>query len=154
MVERYVDRFAGKKKEGKVYVAVVGGRSVSDYEFVKRAFFDAVMEEGLDIGSVVIVSGGAKGVDSLARRLARELGLDMVEILPDWERFGKSAGMRRNGEIVRLADVVVAVPAPDSRGTIDAIVKARKMKKKVYVKEYDPSPQISPEEEDVDICPF
>lgn len=70
-----------------VVVGIVGSRSFSD-----RVLFDSVVG-GLDVSTVV--SGGASGADSVAKSYASDHGLDYLEFLPDWSRFGRSAGPRR-----------------------------------------------------------
>ena len=70
-----------------------------------------------------IISGGAKGIDSLAQSAARQLGINFECILPDYERNGKFAPLVRNEEIVRHADLVLAFWDFKSRGTAYTIVK-------------------------------
>lgn len=64
-----------------------------------------------------IISGGARGVDTLARAAAQQLGLDFIEIKPNYEIFGNTAPLVRNDEIVRKADLVLAFWDMQSRGT-------------------------------------
>ena len=122
-----------RKDPDKIYVAVVGGRDVDDKEFVKRAFDSVVSKIEKP---PVIVSGGAKGVDSIARQIAEERRIEMVEIRADWNKYGKRAGILRNTAIVQVADVVVAIPGPHSRGTWDTVRKARQMNKPCFVFKY------------------
>ena len=82
----------------KFYLLVVGSRSITDYDLV-RSYLDALVLTDLVNFDIVIVSGGAKGVDSMAERYAEERGFDKVVIKADWNRFGKSAGYRRNAEM-------------------------------------------------------
>lgn len=72
----------------------------------------------------VVVSGGANGVDKWAAELAEERGIPVVVIRPNWKKYGKSAGFKRNGEIVEAADDVIAFWDGQSRGTLDTIKKA------------------------------
>lgn len=81
----------------------------------------------------IIVSGGAYGVDALAVAAGRRYGLAVIEILPDWEKFGKAAGMMRNSDIVAQCDRLVAFWDGMSRGTKDSIDKARKAGKRVEI---------------------
>ena len=75
--------------------------------------------------NTVIVSGGAKGVDSWAAEAARKAGLT-VEVYPaDWETYGKGAGFIRNSTIVEKSDKVTAFWDQHSKGTADTIKKAR-----------------------------
>jgi hypothetical protein len=81
----------------------------------------------------IIVSGGARGVDSVAANTARDCGLE-VEIIPAlWNVYGRQAGMIRNGEIVRKADQVIAFWDETSRGTLDSIKKAKAQNKPLEV---------------------
>lgn len=85
----------------------------------------------------IIVSGGARGVDSYARGAAERYGLICIEVRPAWRRRDgtqdKNAGHRRNSVIIDLADEVVAFWDGRSRGTEDSIVKAEYAKKPVQV---------------------
>lgn len=45
---------------------------------------------------ITIISGGANGADQLAERYARENGIKIIVMPANWEKFGKSAGYRRN----------------------------------------------------------
>lgn len=85
----------------------------------------------------VVVSGGARGVDSVAAEAARARGLEVVEHLPDYERHGsKMAPLVRNILIVDDSDEIVAFPASWSTGTWHAIGIARDKDKSVCVKKH------------------
>lgn len=73
-----------------------------------------------------LVHGGAKGADEIAAEIARELRWAIEEHPADWDRLGKSAGPRRNAEMVAAgAEVCLAFVMPDSVGTLDCIRRAR-----------------------------
>lgn len=95
-----------------------------------RAFLVRLDRDGLEI-----VSGGALGVDSIARAFARSESVPLREHLPDYDRHGIRAPLLRNALIVKDADEVHAWPAPWSRGTHDTIGKAREAGKKLVVHE-------------------
>ena len=84
----------------KSNVAVIGSRGFGDY-----ALLSAKLGE-YEIGK--IVSGGARGADSLAARFARERGLELQEFLPDYKKYGRGAPLVRNKLIVDAADMVVS----------------------------------------------
>jgi hypothetical protein len=107
-------------------VAVIGSRQYPDLDRVRRYV------RTLPIGTTV-VSGGAKGVDSVAAQTARQCGLAVIEHLPDWKRYGKSAGMIRNWDIIRPADLVVAFIHNDSPGTKRSIEIAHELGKVVII---------------------
>lgn len=74
---------------------VVGSRDFSDYEFMKRKL-DKVLARQTN---VMIVSGGARGADSLAERYAREKNYPLRVFPARWDELGKSAGYIRNREM-------------------------------------------------------
>lgn len=49
-----------------------------------------------------IVSGGARGVDNCARSYAQTHGIKLTEFLPEYEKFGRSAPLKRNITIIRM----------------------------------------------------
>ncbi len=87
--------------------------------------------DDLDISE--IVSGGARGADSLARRYAQLRGIKLTEFLPDWKTLGRSAGILRNIKIIDSAERVVAFWNGTSRGTKHAISYAKAQKKPVKI---------------------
>ena len=64
-----------------------------------------------------IVSGGAMGVDTSAREYALAHGLRLTEFRPDYARYGRSAPLRRNRQIVEYADLVLLFWDGSSHGT-------------------------------------
>jgi len=100
-----------------VKVAIVGSRNFRS----KGNVADFV---GSLPGDAVIVSGGARGVDSWAVESA---GSRLVEVYPaEWEKWGRSAGFRRNQTIVDASDEVYAFWDGLSKGTLDSIQRAAK----------------------------
>ena len=117
-------------------LAVIGGRDFKNYELLLKCL---TRWGSYPLGFGVIdevVSGGAKGADSLAAKAAKELDIDVTEIIPDWDRFGKSAGFIRNTEIINSADAVLAFWDGTSRGTKDSIDKAIEIGLEVFIITY------------------
>ncbi len=106
-------------------VAVIGSRDFNDYELVKTALSP--------INITLLVSGGAKGADSLGERYAKENNIETLIFKPDWEKHGKAAGMIRNTDIVNNADTIIAFWDGESRGTKDSISKAEKLGKNIII---------------------
>ena len=75
-------------------VIIAGGRDFSDYELLKSKC-DYYLSN-LDNPKVIIISGAARGADSLGEQYARERGYDIDSHPADWDKYGKSAGYRRN----------------------------------------------------------
>lgn len=112
-------------------VAVVGGRTYTDYDTMCR-----VLDRLTKI--TTIVSGGAIGADSLGARYAVDRGIDLVVYRPDWDRYGRGAGFRRNKTIVNNSDIVYAFWDGVSKGTSNTINYAKKLGVKCVVVPYDP----------------
>lgn len=87
----------------------------------------------LPVGTEEIVSGGARGIDTSAREYARRAGLRLTEFLPDYDRYGKYAPLRRNLQIIDYADEVYAFWDGKSSGTKYVIEHCRKKNKKCRI---------------------
>lgn len=94
-------------------LAVVGSRTFEDYELLS-----ANLQR---INPSIVISGGAKGADSLAKEWAKVNNKQYIEHLPDWESHGNSAGYRRNQLIVQNADGLIAFWDGQSKGTKHSI---------------------------------
>jgi hypothetical protein len=83
----------------------------------------------------LVVEGGARGADTLAREWARKAGVRCETIPADWDRWGKGAGARRNIEMLeRYPEVlVIAFPMPQSKGTWHCVFEARKRGHEVII---------------------
>lgn len=67
--------------------------------------------------NAVIVSGGAKGVDTWAEDVAKFEMMATDIYHAEWAKYGKTAGFRRNNDIVRNCDFVIAFWYNKSKGT-------------------------------------
>lgn len=104
-------------------VAVIGSRGL-DFE-IQRKY--------LPENTTVIISGGARGIDKSAARLAGQYGIALEEYLPDYEKYGSRAPLKRNDEIIDRADIVVAFWDGKSTGTGYGISLCRKKEKPLIV---------------------
>lgn len=124
-------------------VGIVGDRTVNDYSLIDKA----VKQSGFSITEVV--SGGARGVDSLARQWASDNGLPFTEFKARWDdlkapgaivrtnkwgrKYNANAGFARNTSIVDYADAIIAIqPNGPTSGTQDTVKKAKKAKKPLH----------------------
>ena len=112
-------------------IGIVGSRSFPQLKLVEWFISD------LPLG-VVIVSGGAQGVDRSAAEFGRQRGLDIIKCLPDLagckERHDFTIKYyERNQRIVDQSDLIVAFTEKESGGTWDTIKRARKCGKPVKV---------------------
>lgn len=122
---------------GMTSLAIVGSRSFTNYVLLKETINQFYPSPG-DI--LEIVSGGAKGADSLAERYARENNIRMIRLRPKWRNdqgiYNPRAGFDRNKHIVSRASHVVAFWDKNSRGTLDSINYAKKLGKRLDVIEF------------------
>lgn len=109
-------------------IAVVGSRNFRDYTFLSK-----ILSKVSNITS--IVSGGADGADSLAEQYAELHGIRLKLFLPEYEKYGKSAPIIRNRDIISNADMCIAFWDGKSRGTKHTIslAKKRAIPTEVYV---------------------
>jgi hypothetical protein len=115
-----------------IKVIIAGGRDFQDWdklvEVCDRAF--------KDYKQIEIVSGAANGADKLGERYANERG-HLIKLFPaDWDKYGKSAGYRRNAEIADYAGALVAFWDGKSRGTSHMINLAKSKELKVLIINY------------------
>ena len=87
--------------------AVIGSRNIEPENLGKY----------LPTGTSEIVSGGAKGVDTVAREYALAHNIKLTEFLPEYSRYKKAAPLKRNIQIAEYADMVLAFWDGKSRGT-------------------------------------
>jgi hypothetical protein len=103
-------------------VIISGSRSFEDYELLKKE--NKAFLEGLE--EVEIVSGVAMGADMLGIKYAREMNYGIKKFPANWERHGRSAGIKRNYEMACYANALICFWDGKSRGTANMIEVARK----------------------------
>lgn len=120
----------------KFNIVIAGGREFNDYQFLK-ARMNHLCRNLADKGiAPVVISGKARGADSLGEQWAKEHGYEVIVKPADWDTHGKSAGYKRNEEMALIADAVVCFWDTNSKGTKHMIDLARKHRKIVYVYTY------------------
>ena len=107
-----------------VKVGIVGSRSITNKEYV-FSVLNFYLARLLEEKEVVVVSGGAVGIDSLGAQWAELRKLKTEIYLPDWQTHGKKAGFLRNQTIVDNSDYLIAITT-GSNGTADSIKRAQK----------------------------
>ncbi len=112
-----------------IKLAIVGSRTITDIKFLNGAIIMHLKNKIIS----EIISGGAKGVDSLAEQYAKEKNIPITIFLPDWDQHGKKAGYLRNIQIAKYSDVILAIWDGKSKGTEHTINLAKKHNKIVYV---------------------
>ena len=123
-------------------VVVAGSRGFNSYAYMEEALDQQIMEamEELDvIDDIEIVSGGAKGADKLGERYAKERGYSLKIFPAEWNKYGKSAGYKRNEQMADYADLVIVFWDGESKGTKHMIDIADNKGIYLAINEYDES---------------
>jgi hypothetical protein len=115
-----------------VKIIIAGSRTFNDYTLL-HDICDHMLQNQREIE---IVSGGANGADKLGEQYASEKGYTIKQFIPDWNKWGKSAGYIRNQEMAEYADALIAFWCNQSKGTEHMINLANKYALKVKVVKY------------------
>jgi hypothetical protein len=115
-------------------IIIAGSRDITDYQVLLEAITKAVASGVITPAhSFEIISGGARGVDTLARKYATEERHTLIEMKPQYiGKNDKGAPLRRNIEMANYGDVLIAV-WNGSPGTKHIIDYTRKIGKPVYI---------------------
>lgn len=122
-----------KFMEQEVFVTIAGPR-----DYTNKKFVDEMLEEILsdilakEVLPIHIVEGGAYGVDALAKSYALQNKLPYTEVKADWDKYGRSAGPRRNQKMAKMSDYCI-VFYKGTRGSASMIAEALKQNVPVYV---------------------
>lgn len=109
-------------------LAIIGGRSFSDYNLVKSTITQYFHQNITEI-----ISGGAIGADRLGAKYAKENNIKLTEFIPNWDLYGKRAGFIRNEDIVKNSDTVLAFWDSESKGTANSLSTAKRLKKTTII---------------------
>ncbi len=88
-------------------IAVIGSRNIKNIDLTNF----------IPKNTTEIISGGAVGVDSLAREYAIANGIKLTEIKPEYNLYKKGAPLKRNLKIIQNSELVLAFWDGKSRGT-------------------------------------
>lgn len=114
-------------------VIIAGSRGFDDYNLLYRTC-DLVLSQ---VSSPIeIVSGTAKGADLLGERYASDKGYGVTQFPANWDKYGKSAGYRRNAEMASYANALIVFWDGVSRGTKHMIDLAKKEGLQIKIVEY------------------
>lgn len=105
-------------------VLYTGGREFGRYSDEAEMVFRSLEELGDD---TVIIQGGASGLDRAAANIARQLGFKSIVTFPaQWKKYGRSAGIRRNMEMLDTTKPDIVYAFPGGTGTAHMVAYARR----------------------------
>jgi len=117
--------FAKPAKDHYDAAVIIAGTRTFDNHKLLEWYIGAIMQQLMDRGSVIVLSGGAPGADKLGERWAREHNIPCMVFPADWKEHGKRAGYVRNKEMAENATHLIAFHDGKSRGTQMMIDLAR-----------------------------
>lgn len=117
---------------------IAGGRDFDNRELVRLSLKAYLKENNLKVSDLTIVSGhGEKwdtksktyelsGADKLGEDIAIKNNIPLLTFPADWSKYGRAAGPKRNEEMAKVANGLLAFWDGESRGTLSMINNAKK----------------------------
>jgi hypothetical protein len=106
-----------------IRLGIVGSRTFTNYALLESTILHFMKNNNV----IQIITGGAKGADTLAEKFATENNIQCIVFKPDWKKSWKRAGFMRNTTIVENSDYVIAFWDGRSTGTLDTLTKCEKL---------------------------
>lgn len=122
-------------------VVIAGGRDFGDHPDDYEDDFALMVKSADHLLSkttrpVIIVSGGARGADTLGEHYAALRGYALERYPADWKTYGASAGLVRNGRMAEISQALIAFWDGRSTGTAHMISLCRRLGLVVRVVRY------------------
>jgi hypothetical protein len=76
------------------YLLIAGSRSFNNYDIAKKCLDKEIGEL-----PIIVISGTAKGADSMGEQWANEHNFEIKRYKPEWDTLGRKAGILRNIEM-------------------------------------------------------
>lgn len=96
--------------------------------------WENLLLEKADLSKVeIVISGGAKGIDTYAKIFAARHHIPYMEFAPQYSTYGKYATLKRNTQIVQEASVIAAFPTPESKGTLHSMRETKRLGKRLII---------------------
>ena len=108
-------------------VIIAGTRTVAEMRYLHRVLVTT------ELPITTILTGGARGVDTLALRYAKQHGIPCEVYPADWETHGRAAGPIRNRTMAQHGEALIALWDGCSAGTRNMIETMRGYGKPVEV---------------------
>ena len=107
---------------------IAGSRTITDYAVVEQAIKES------EFKITTVISGTARGVDTLGERWAHENNIDIILCPANWKKYGKKAGYIRNAEMADIAEALIVIIENNSRGSSHMLTIAQDRELLIYSK--------------------
>ena len=133
----------------EIRIIIAGGRDFTDFDYLERSTFEVIEHVQArhikDYPFVTIISGKARGADTLGEKFGSKYGLNVKEFPADWDKYGKKAGFIRNEQMGNYAiengnssAILIAFWDGKSKGTENMISIAKRLGMEVHIFHYTP----------------
>ena len=106
---------------------IAGSRNITEYATLIKAL------KKVDWEITTVLSGTARGVDKLGEIFAKENNIPLEKYPAEWDKYGKSAGYKRNLVMAENAEALLALWDGQSKGTKHMIDIAKKHSLKIHI---------------------
>lgn len=120
-------------------LVVAGSRSFQNFKEADKILM-SVLRNRFSEG-VTIVSGGARGADTIGEMFALKHKLEIERYIPDWDKYGKAAGFRRNKQMAENSNATILFWDGESKGTLDMHSRTLEFNNPLIVVYFNPKTQ-------------
>ena len=95
-------------------VIIAGSREFDDYDKLKEKC-DKILSRKVKEGEeIIVVSGAARGADTLGEKYAEEKGYKVERYPANWNKYGNRAGYLRNKKMAEVSNACIVFLCKDS----------------------------------------
>lgn len=107
-------------------VLVCGGRNFGQSQIEIDFLLNTLDTFDVAYQITEIIHGGARGADRLAVHWANSMEIPVIGFLAEWDKYGRSAGPRRNQRMLDEGKPDLVIAFPGGTGTGDMIGRAKR----------------------------
>jgi hypothetical protein len=113
----------------KLKIIIAGSRNFNNEELLFQKCGSIISKNTV----TEIISGNSKGADQLGEKFAIANGISVKKFIPNWQFYGKAAGEKRNIEMAKYANGLIAFWDGKSKGTKNMIEIAKKHNLRLWI---------------------
>lgn len=113
-------------------IIIAGGRNFNQKGMMKRV----MIQHGISSEDEIVSGHCPTGADALGEELAKYFNAKVKLFPADWNKYGKSAGPKRNAQMAEYADKAIVFWDGKSAGSRNMIGEMKKRNKHVQIIKY------------------